>query len=409
MSSKTTFPKKNLLKATESTINQSTIPQPMISSPAILQVIPAFNAGGVERVTFETVTQLTAHGFGSHHVASAGGYYASLLPQTISHHDLSLDTKNILSLAMNSHSLYKLIKKYGIQIAHARSRAPAFSTRIACRRAGIPFITTYHGTYNDGSFAKRYYNSIMARGDRVIAISRFIMKHIEKKHPHLASNVTFVPEGIDTTYFNPTVVSLDRIRDAYHAFNVPYGEKMLLLPGRLTRWKGQAWFLKALQGCIDLLKQHKIHVVIIGDAQGRSAYRDELTALSKPLSELGVPVHFLVQYNDLPAAYAVASIVFSCSLEPEAFGRICAEVLAMGRPFIGTNHGGTVELTNNGLLGSLIAAGDDNALRHQISRALVEDQTFIANRAIAARAYIDANYSLSQMLRLTQAVYESVL
>jgi glycosyltransferase involved in cell wall biosynthesis len=375
----------------------------------ILQILPSFDAGGVERVTFETVTGLSDNHFGQHYVASAGGRYAGQLSGEIAHHTIPLKTKNPFRLLVNARRLYDLIIQKGISVAHARSRAPAWSALIACRWAKIPFITTYHGTYNGSSWLKLYYNSIMARGDRVIAISRFILNHIEKKHPTLTSKLTFIPEGIDTTYFDPALMTPHRIEAARHEFDVPEGATVLLLPGRLTRWKGQSWFLRALRHHLDLLRSRNVCVVIVGDAQGRVDYHEELIQLADDLIAGGVPVRFKTDCKDLPAAYALADIVFSCSIEPEAFGRIAAEALSMGRPFIGTSHGGTVELTGEGRFGSMVTSGDDDALLAEIERTLNCGAAELSKRGALARAHIQTNYSLGEMLRLTQKLYESVL
>jgi glycosyltransferase involved in cell wall biosynthesis len=378
------------------------------TTPRILQILPAFDAGGVERVTFETVTGLAANTFGTHHVASAGGRYTGQLAAEIVHHTLPLKTKNPLALLSNAKRLYDLIKCEDISVVHARSRAPAWSALWACRRAKIPFITTYHGTYNGSSALKQYYNSIMARGDRVVAISRFILDHIEKTHPTLTSKLIFVPEGIDTTYFDPALMTSERIATARAALNVPADTRVLLLPGRLTRWKGQVWFLNALRKRLNWLQQQNVCVVILGDAQGRQDYYNELVLLANDLKAANVPVSFATEYDDLPAAYALADIVFSCSLEPEAFGRIAAESLSMGRPFIGTHHGGTVELTGESRFGSMVRPGDDDALLTEIERTLNCGQESLATRGASARAHIQENYSLKEMLRLTQKFYESV-
>ncbi|MES2608054.1 MAG: glycosyltransferase family 4 protein [Pseudomonadota bacterium] len=375
----------------------------------ILQVLPSFDAGGVERVTFETVTGLTQNGFGKHHVASHGGRYAGQLSGEIAHHTLPLRTKNPLTLLANAKHLYDLIKRERIRVVHARSRAPAWSALLACRWAKIPFITTYHGTYNGSAPLKLYYNSIMVRGDRVVAISRFIANHIKKTHPTLTSKLTFIPEGIDTACFDPALITLDRVEAARQALSVPAGSTVLLLPGRLTRWKGQAWFLGALRQRLDWLRSRNVCIVIIGDAQGRLDYHEELIQLANALIAGDVPVRFKADCKDLPAAYALADIVFSCSIEPEAFGRIAAEALSMGRPFIGTNHGGTVELTGEGRFGSMVTPGDDNALLAEIERILNCREEELAARGALARAHIQENYSLKEMLRLTQKLYESVL
>lgn len=373
-------------------------------NPSFLQVLPSFDAGGVERVTFETVMGLTSRKFGEHHIASSGGQYTKQLPPQATHHTLPLASKNPFTLIANSNQLYKLIKKENIQTLHARSRAPAWSSLWACRRANIPFITTYHGTYSGTSSLKTYYNSIMARGDKVVAISRSILNHIAHTHPELASKVVFIPEGIDTHYFDPTLITPDRLEKTRSMFDVPEDATVLLLPGRLTRWKGQAWFLQTLQKMQNLLTSKKTHIILLGDAQGRDHYLNELTQLAGKL-----PVHFITSYDDLPAAYALANIVFSCSLDPEAFGRVTAEALSMGRPFIGTNHGGTVELTHNGKFGTLVGPNDETALITAITYAFNQTPAALLERGNHARAHICSHYSLDQMLDLTQQLYESIL
>jgi glycosyltransferase involved in cell wall biosynthesis len=372
--------------------------------PTILQVIPSFEAGGVERVTFETVIGLTNLNFAKHNIASSGGHYVEQLPPNIQHYQLPLTTKNPLKLITNAHQLYKLIKNQNITIAHARSRAPAWSTLWACRKAKIPFITTYHGTYNSSGSLKNYYNSIMARGDQVIAISRFIYEHIQKKHPELMKKVSLIPEGIDVNYFDPAQITQERINTAREAFQIPVGAKVFLLSGRLTRWKGQAWFLEALKQICPIISEQNIHIVLLGDAQGRNDYVKDLQQLAS-----GLPIHFVISYADLPAAYALSDIVFSCSLDPEAFGRVTAEALAMGRPFIGTNHGGTIELTNNGLFGKLVTPHQNTSLVAAITEILKTPTQHLIKRGEDARNYICQNYSLNQMLHLTKQLYEFTL
>lgn len=373
-------------------------------TPTILQILPAFNAGGVERVTFETVTGL-APIFGVHHIASAGGRYVADLPPTITHHSLPLNTKNPFTILANAKRIYNLIRQEKIDLVHARSRAPAWSAMLACRMAKIPFITTYHGTYNDNVIGKNTYNSVMVRSDHVIAISHFIESHIKEKYPHLTPNMTCVPEGIDTIVHDPAMLTEERLNKTRVHVGLPIDATqnrpyILLLPGRLTRWKGQATFLKALR----TLNMPNWHAVILGDPQGRDAYANELRHLAQ-----GLPVTFVTNTNDMPAAYAIADIVLSCSTDPEAFGRVTAEALAMERPIIGTAHGGTIELTANGTYGTVVPPGDIDALKQAILHTyhMPDEQRIQQGRL--ARAHIQKHYSLVEMLRLTQMVYEAAL
>jgi glycosyltransferase involved in cell wall biosynthesis len=369
--------------------------------PTILQVLPALRSGGVERVTVETVEGLIHQQFGTHHVASSGGPYAQhLIQNRAMHHTLPLDTKNPFVLWKNAQALGQLIQNYSINLIHGRSRAPAWSAWYAARLTRTPFVTTYHGAYNEASFFKKMYNSIMARGDRVIAISHFIEQHIKKQYPHLSQHVICIPEGIDTDIFNPENVSSDRIERAQHTLKIPKNKTVILLPGRLTRWKGQTTFLKALHS----FDPSQVHGILIGDCQGRSAYKDELQALSRTLS-----ISFIDRFDDMPAAYACADIVCSCSTDPEAFGRITAESLAMERPYIGTNHGGSVELTDNGTLGHLVQPADRQALATALHKILSTPHTEQHIMGKAARHHIKITYSLAAMLQGTRTLYESIV
>jgi glycosyltransferase involved in cell wall biosynthesis len=372
-------------------------------TPTLLQILPSFNMGGVERVTFETITGL-APTFGIHHIASSGGRYIHQLPSSVMHHTLPLNTKNPFMIMANTKRLYKLIKDHKIDLIHARSRAPAWSTLIAARMAKIPFITTYHGTYNARTIGKHTYNSVMVRGDYVIAISKFIETHIQTHYPHNAKNVTFIPEGIDTSIHDPKAVTDERIAKMRMLLglspaisNRPY---LILLPGRLTRWKGQTVLLNALR----TLNIPNWHAIILGDAQGRDTYKNELTQLAQ-----GLPVTFITNADDMPAMYALADVVLSCSTDPEAFGRVTAEALAMQRPVIGTTHGGTIELTANGLYGTLVPPNDYLALSSAIMNHYNTSPEEQAQRGMHARQHIQDHYSLTEMIRLTKEIYEKAL
>ncbi len=372
-------------------------------TPTLLQILPAFNAGGVERVTFETVTGLTPT-FGQHHIASSGGRYVHQLPSSVIHHTISLDTKNPFIIMANAKRLLKIIQQNNINLIHARSRAPAWSAFIAARLAKIPFITTYHGTYNAKTIGKHTYNSVMVRGDHVIAISRFIETHINKHYSQHAEKVTFIPEGIDTTIHDPETLTPNRINKARALLPLPQPTidrpYIILLPGRLTRWKGQTVLLKALR----TLTIPNWHAIILGDAQGRDAYKDELIQLAQDL-----PVTFITNANDMPAMYALADVVLSCSTDPEAFGRVTAEALAMGRPVIGTAHGGTIELTANGIYGTLVPPNDHHALSLAITHQYNTPPEARTHQGMRARRHIQDHYSLTEMIRLTQTIYEKAL
>ncbi len=363
---------------------------------AVLQVLPSLNSGGVEMATLDMVKGIGAHypGVGNY-VASAGGVLADEVRSNGGQHViLPLNTKCPLTIYKNIQKLVDLIKAENIQLIHVRSRAPAWSALRAARVAKIPFITTYHGVYNSNGFFKSFYNSVMARGDKVIAISDYVANHIRNQYPHLGSNVVVIPEGIDANIFDPSKISLDQVKSLRQEWEVPLDHKLILLPGRLTRWKGQGVLLKALRQ----LDHSKMTVVLLGDDQGRVDYRLELEALSK-----GLPIRVIVSYDSMPVAYAAADLVLSCSTDPEAFGRVTAESMAMGRPYIGTNHGATPEMCVHGQTGFLVPPGDANALAEMIQHVFsLPDDASLRDRA---RKHIIQNFSLDKMIQETLELY----
>ncbi len=316
-----------------------------------------------------------------------------------------LKTKNPLNVLWNSVVLYRLMKTYHINVVHARSRGPAWSAYLATRFAklftSIKFVTSYHGTYNAGNFLKRWYNGVMIKGDVVIAISKFIEKHIEcqYEHSHALANICTVPEGVDTTIYSPTAVSPERIGVIKEKYALDANVPVIVLPGRLTPWKGQGVLLKALQS----LQAMPLQVLLIGDAQGRTAYLEHLQALVQTLPE-GIKVQFVTHEADLPAVYTCSDIVLSCSTDPEAFGRVTAEALAMGKAVIATQHGGSIELSNNGKLATLVPPGDSLVLANAIQAVLAKGRT-VTHVNEDARAYIQQFYSLDVMIQEMNELY----
>lgn len=347
----------------------------------ILQVLPDLKKnGGVEQGVIDLARQYPDTVW----VASAGGPLAAQVPH---HLALPLHSKNPLTIMCNASRLAHLIRQQDFDLVHVRSRAPAWSVMLACKQARIPWIATYHGLYNAHNAVKKYYNGIMTRGKTVIAISDWVAKHVAQIYP--CASVTTIHEGIDTAHFTPQKDGT--LRNAWRSqHGIREGQKVILLPGRLTRWKGQHVLLEAARLLDDTWE-----VVLLGDVQ-QSHYGDELRTMAQNLS---LNVHLLPACVDMRLPYAGADVVVSCSTDPEAFGRITAEALAMERPFIGTNHGGTVELTNNGQWGQLVPVGD----AHALAQALAKLQQ---NKGAAA--YIQQHYDVQHMYRQTMALYESL-
>ncbi|MHA1597645.1 MAG: glycosyltransferase family 4 protein [Alphaproteobacteria bacterium] len=370
----------------------------------VLQVLPALVQGGVERGTVEIAGAIVAAG-GRAIVVSAGGPKEHELTRARAEHiTLPVDSKNPLVMYANIGRLTRLIQCEGVDIVHARSRAPAWSAWAAARRAGVPFVTTYHGTYSAGNWMKRHYNSVMTRGARVIAISRFIAGYIRKNYGVESSRLRVIHRGVDLTKFDAAKVTAERVMGLAAAWRIEDGLPVVMLPGRLTRWKGQTVFIEA----IAKLGRRDIRCLLLGSDQGRTDYRQELEQLIAA-HNLGEIVRIVEDCTDMPAAYMLTDVVVSASTDPEAFGRVVPEAQALGRPVIATNHGGAQETVLEGETGWLVEPGDIDALAEAIGRALSLDSVAREKLAAKAIANVAKDFSKAAMCAKTIDVYNEVL
>lgn len=371
--------------------------------PVVLQVLPALNGGGVERGTVE-MTEAIARAGGTALVASAGGRMVPQLHAVGGEHiALPLATKRPWSMAVNAGRIAALIRERGVQIVHARSRAPAWSAWFAARRIGVHFITTYHAPYGEGLPGKRAYNAVMARGERVIAISQFIAREIERRHGTDPARIRTIPRGADPAVFDPARVSEERRRRLAGAWGLSGAGEVVLLPARLSRWKGQAVLIDALAR----LNRADVTTVLVGGDPTRP-YARELAARA---ARLGVAerVRIAGHCDDMPAALALASVVVNASTEPEGFGRVIIEGQAMARPVIAADHGGAAETIDHGRTGWRVPPGDPDALAEAIAAVLAMPGDTRAALGARARAEVSARYSTRAMQDATLAVYAEVL
>ncbi len=374
--------------------------------PVVLQIAPSLEhtGGGVERSTVDIARCLVASDAAAL-VASAGGRLIHELERArATHHAMPLASKNLFVIWANARRLARLIKKQGVDLVHARSRAPAWSALLAARRTGRPFITTFHGTYNFRGPLKRWYNSVMARGDRVIANSRFIARHMVANYDVDTARIRVIPRGIDIDIFHPERVSAERVIQLAQRWRLPDGVPVVMLPGRLTRWKGHELLLEALAR----LDRPELVCLLVGSDQGRERYRAELEEKVRRLG-LGRHVQFCDHCDDMPAAYMLTDVVVSASTDPEAFGRVVAEGQAMGRPVVVSDHGGTVEQVIPGETGWTFAPGDAGALAQRLEFALSLDSAGRERLAGASIAHVHANFTRQAMCSATLSVYNEVL
>ena len=372
--------------------------------PVIMQVLPSLVTGGAERGTVEIAAAIVASG-GTAIVVSEGGPMENDLKRAGALHiKLPVASKNPIVMYRNIARLERLIESYKVDVVHVRSRAPAWSARAAAQRAGAHFITTFHAPYNFSNAIKKRYNQVMAEGERVIAISEFIAEHVRENYNVDPARLRVVRRGIDIARFDPDKVSAERMIQLSTRWRLPDGVPLILMPGRLSRWKGQAVLLEALTH----LRDTDYRCVMVGSDQGRTGYRRELEGL---ISSHGLDgkVSIMGECNDMPAAYMLSDVVVSASTDPEGFGRVVGEAQAMGRPVVASDHGGAREQLISGRTGFLFPSGEAAALAEGLRKALSltpEERARLHDEAIAR---VRAEFTKDQMCARTLALYREVL
>ena len=314
------------------------------------------------------------------------------------------DSKNPLTIWRNAAALADLIRREKIAIIHARSRAPAWSAYLAARRTRIKYVATYHGIYNAKGALKRTYNAIMTRGDAVIANSHYTAEHVLSQHRLDKAKLHVIPRGIDIKAFTPENVTPDRIADIRKQWSLKSGKPVILMPNRLTRWKGQLVFIEALAK----LPNRNFEAVMIGDAQERDAYVAELLSAVDRL-DLSQVVRIPGHCRDMPAALMAADVVVAPSIEPEAFGRAAVEAQAMGRPIVASSLGAQTETIADGVTGFLFPSGDAEALAKGIEKALAMTADERTAMAKAARENVLGAYTVDVMCEATLRIYRDLM
>ncbi|MGN0914125.1 MAG: glycosyltransferase family 4 protein [Alphaproteobacteria bacterium] len=373
--------------------------------PVVLQVLPELEMGGVERGTVEIATDLKKRGI-VNFVASQGGRLVYDLEKAkIKHFTLPLKTKNPFKMYKNSKKLEKIIKENDINIVHARSRAPAWSAYWAAKRAGVKFMTTFHGTYGLGPCGiKKLYNRVMTYGKLVITISEHIKKHILSNYKVDENKIRLIHRCVDIEKFSPEAVTQERMIKTVKDYNIPEDKPVILLGGRITRWKGQHLLVEAL----SLMKNQNYYCIIAGDEQGREDYVKELKLKAK---KYGIENKVCVfgKVLDMPALMMVSNVVLSTAIEPEAFGRISIEGQALGKIVVASNIGGSVETIRDGETGKLFYSNNAQSLAEAIDWALDLPADEIEKISKAAIKNVRDNFTKQIMCDKTVKVYEEIL
>nr|WP_321359733.1 glycosyltransferase family 4 protein [uncultured Hyphomonas sp.] len=381
---------------------------PDIKGKTILQVTPELSAGGVERTVLE-VTEAIVEAGGRALLASRGGRlegeFEKLGGQLFR---MDAKSKNPVVIKLNEGKLKRIIRAEGVDLVHARSRAPAWSAWTAAKATGVPFVTTYHGAYSGEEGLKRKYNSVMAKGDLVIANSQWIAAHVQRVHDIPPERIVTIPRGVDLEAFYPGAVTPQRIDAVRTRWGLKDDKRLtLFLPGRLTEWKGQ---LLAIQALALLAPEERDGLVLVlaGDAQGRDAYEGRIYDTIRQL-QLDGQVLVVGHETDMPAAYLASDIVMAPSTRPEAFGRTAAEASAMARPVIVSDHGGGRETVLDGETGARFQPGDAAALAGAIRALLAVGKTARAGMGQAGQAHVRSHFSKRGLQMATLGVYKRLI
>ena len=379
--------------------------------PVIMQVIPALGAGGAEQGCIDINNELVRAGAKSIVVSNAGSRVHEIARGGGLHIELPVHSKNPITMMNNVGKLRDLIKEHNVDIVHARSRAPAWSCYRACNainkktnQDAVKFMTTCHAPYNISGNAKRVYNSSIARGQRVIAISKFVQDYLTLNYKIDPRIIRVIHRGIALDKFHPNAVTAERMIKLSREWRLPDEANIIMLPGRLTRWKGHHVLIEAMAK----LGRPDIFCVIIGADQGRTGYRLELEEMINEHG-LGGQIRIIDHCNDMPAAYKLANVVVSASTDPEGFGRVPVEAQAMGKPIIATDHGGARETVRKRETGWLVTPHKTDELIAALQEALSLTPAQRSILATRAMAHIAANFTCEKMADDTLNVYAELL
>ena len=383
----------------------------MASNIKVLQVIPKLGYGGAETGCYDIAHYLPENNCKSFIVTSGGELIKFVDKKKVKLIKLPVHSKNPILILLNSFLLVGIILLYNITIVHARSRAPAWSCLLATKLTRRKFVTTFHGTYNFKGKIKKFYNSVMVRSDLIIAGSNFIFSHINENYSEfLKSSKKFLVifRGINVDYFDCSTKLEEEEKKLLQKWEINKEKKIILMPGRLTSWKGQELFIKSIHLVKTELGYEAFHVVILGSEQGRDLYKNKLVNLSKQYN-LSNQIKFIDHCEDMALAYKVSDIVVSASIEPEAFGRVAVEAQSMKKLIIASNIGGSNETIINGKTGILFDSGDATSLSKKIIQALTMDEATIKLIGEEARKNIIKKFNVEKMCFSTYSEYKRLL
>ena len=383
----------------------------MASKLKVLQVIPRLGYGGAETGCYDLAHYLHEQDCKSYIVTSGGELIKYIDKKKVKLIKLPDQSKNPLIILINSIALTLLILFLNISIVHARSRAPAWSCYIATKITRRKFVTTFHGTYNFKNSIKKFYNSIMVKSDVLIAGSNFIFSHISENYQKfLNSKKKFLVifRGINTEYFDSDTIKKKDIDKLKATWKIEDNKKIILLPGRLTAWKGQEMFIEA----INLFKKSNPELdfvaVILGDDQGRTVFRKKLERLVEQFN-LTQNIKFVDNCKVMPVAYYISDVIVSSSIEPEAFGRVSVEAQAMKKPIIASNIGGSKETVIDNKTGLLFESGNPKSLCDKLNEIIKLDSLTLDLMGREGRKNVINRFNIEKMCLNTYSEYKKLV
>ena len=383
----------------------------MSSNLKVLQVIPKLGYGGAETGCYDIAHYLYENNCESFIVTSGGELIKFINKEKVKLIKLPVHSKNPLIILLNSIALIFIIFFYNISIVHARSRAPAWSCFLATKVTGRKFVTTFHGTYNFNNKIKKIYNSVMVRSNLIIAGSNFIFSHIKNNYSdylNIKKKLLVIFRGINVDYFDPTTKTETEKKKLLKRWEIEENKKIILLPGRLTPWKGQELFLEAINLVNIQLGYEAFYAIILGSEQGRDLYKKKLIRLSEQY-RMTKQVKFVDHCKDMALAYEVSNIIVSPSIEPEAFGRIAVEAQSMEKIIIASNIGGSNETIINEKTGYLFESGNSESLCKKILKVLNLDDATLKTIGIEGRKNIINKFNVEKMCFSTYSEYKKLI
>ncbi|MDA7580901.1 glycosyltransferase family 4 protein [Candidatus Pelagibacter sp.] len=383
----------------------------MSSKLKVMQVIPKLGYGGAETGCYDLAHYLPENNCFSYIVTSGGELLKFIDQKKVKLIKLPVNSKNPILILFNSIALIFIILFHNISIVHARSRAPAWSCLIATKVTRRKFVTTFHGTYNFKNSIKKFYNSVMVRSNLVIAGSNFIFSHIKNNYSqylNLKKKFLVIFRGINVDYFDPSTTLETEESNLLSSWGMTRDKKLILMPGRLTTWKGQEVFIEALNLVTKQLGHQSFYAIILGSDQGRDVYSKKIKRLAEQY-RLIPQLKFVEHCKNMPLAYKVSNLVVSASIEPEAFGRVAIEAQSMEKPIIASNIGGSNETIINNVSGFLFESGNAESLSKKIIEVLNLDESRLKLIGIEGRKNIINKFNVEKMCFSTYSEYKKLL